>query len=105
MSAELLRRAAKEMRERAEAAVLACGDEPWRVEFGYPGYDVSNTVGVRVIDNGAEETAEHVASWHPAVAVAVAGLLDEEAYGEENGHFDASHLALAVARAYLGEAS
>lgn len=115
MSSDLLRRAAKEMREKAEAAVLACGDEPWLFDYGYPGYDVSNSVGVAVVENGTEETAEHIASWHPAVALVVADWLDNEA-----GHYDASvkgldvrpeqaesaySFPLAVARAYLGESA
>lgn len=35
----------------------------------------------------------------------LADLLDEEAQGEENSLFDANHLAIAVARAYLGDES
>lgn len=112
MNADTLRRAAKEMREQAEAAVLACGDEPWLFDYGYPGYDVRNSVGVKVSENSTEETAEHIASWHPAVALAVADLLDSIASFREHllveeGFFTPPEpdLVVALARAYLGEAS
>lgn len=45
--------------------------------------------------------AAHIASWHPAVALAVADWLDA-AIGATKVQHDA---ALAVARAYLGEAT
>jgi hypothetical protein len=79
VSAEILRQAAALMRERAEACVsgFEAGDEPgWynqpkvlacalRKEYGSGGiYDVD---------------AEHIASWHPAVALAVADWLEAEA--------------------------
>ena len=107
MSAELLRRAAKEMRERAEAAPTS----PWHWEaVGKSGYPqrVSNPGAVVIAEcfenpDFPASCAEHITSWHPAVALAVADLLDEEAQGEENGLFDASFLAVAVASAYLGE--
>lgn len=60
---------------------------------------------------------DHLASWHPAVALAVADWLDAEALdaeGRERSGRDRTNcdvevyispLVLAVARAYLGEAS
>ena len=53
-----------------------------------------------------QAVAEHIASWHPAVALAVADWLDEVARQKEiGGVVDTrmSNRALAVARAYLGE--
>ena len=124
MSAETLRRAAALMRERAEAATPG----PWTANvLGSEGYDVRSEHvpekrlhRVRVSRHGWEDwdtdraNAEHVASWHPAVALAVADWLDAEAavwdaldahdrkfgtYTPQQGH------AVIVARAYLGEAS
>lgn len=106
MSAEVLREAAALMRERAEAATPT----PWVVKRAHP--DMPAYVaheGWWVIASRTEQwDAEHIASWHPAVALAVADLLDAQAaIIEEHGAFfdiegmgDAN--ALAVARAYLG---
>ena len=55
-------------------------------------------------ENGTEQ-ATHIASWHPAVALAVAAWLDEEAEVVEfdGGRPDLlSRGSVAVARAYLG---
>jgi hypothetical protein len=102
------------MRENAESAVLATGDEPWWFEgigwndvYGTT-YTVHSKAGAHVCDAGTEERAEHVASWHPAVALAVADLLDELARKCDlvtGGHicFEDEVAALAVATAYLGE--
>lgn len=115
MSAELLRRAAAKMRENAQAATPS----PW-------GRASTDGQGVAV-HHGSHDTvclytdrpdAIHIASWHPAVALAVADWLDS-AYrdwefsenslgamsvramsGRKN---DPDPYALAVARAYLGE--
>jgi hypothetical protein len=128
MSAELLRRAAKEMRERAEAAASG----PWRSEYGsvrgalddpakaMTGYG-SETDTVLIVqrpnhrhrsDEQKRANAEHIASWHPAVALAVADLLDAAADAEPID-FDEPprnprdlrliYAALAAARTYLGE--
>jgi hypothetical protein len=104
------------MRERAEAATPG----PW---FANPGGYVELDEFLEGEDfNGVADTwnrsdgnnAAHIASWHPAVALAVADWLDEVAARAESkvkhGGNDAavwSHErdALAVARAYLGEAS
>jgi hypothetical protein len=112
--AETLRQAARLMRERAEAAT----DSPWVVKRARP--DMPAYVaheGWWVIASRTEQwDAEHIASWHPAVALAVADWLDATAAEHEsdsgNERADAFFAAfntapdiaaLAVARAYLGE--
>ncbi len=89
-SAETLREAARLMRERAEAAT--------------PGAIVETR------DHGA---FNHYFHWDPAVALAIADWLKDEAdfavrvktvYGDDGDDIPAP-LALAVARVYLGEAS
>ena len=120
MSAETLRRAASLMRERAGAAPPS----PWATRattHGDPANGpthivVENSLGLisdHDYDKWGGTSAEHIASWHPAVALAVADWLDavaeawpisEPDYGlsvraEAVGH----RQALAVARAYLGE--
>lgn len=81
MSAETLRRAASLMRERANDAAEAWGGSGWTAgETGHDDrqgltYDVH--VGMALVaTTGCEELAEHIASWHPAVALAVADWLD-----------------------------
>ena len=109
--AEVLRRAAKAIRERAEPVPPS----PWRAE----GRDVTATQDYR--DDGSwdwdrgyvvaacprQDEAEHVASWSPPVALAVADLLDKIAW---MGEMDPDMLgrvgcdeAIAIARTYLGE--
>ena len=86
MSAALLREAATKMRERAEAATPG----PWRVGAeGSEGSRVNPATGDKREDshwiasvNGRVQpedgrNAEHIASWHPAIALAVADLIDE----------------------------
>lgn len=108
MSAAELREAAALMRQRAAAADKFAQAEGWwqptplRQAF-------SAFVGEGETLQGADEDAEHIASWHPAVALAVADWLDRLA-----GAYDFTYLtpdsvptmreALAVARAYLGGA-
>ncbi len=113
---ETLREAARLMRERASNSEVP--NTRWHVEDDgdqwnvlapdpeasiYP-WDVAR-------DLPDEAVAEHIASWHPAVALAVADWLEDEAdfavrvktdYGDDNGDIPAP-LALAVAGAYLGE--
>lgn len=125
MSAELLRRAAARIRELAGPATSG----PWRAEvLGSEGYAVREVEGkprpgsriprpVRVARCGYEDwdtdraNAEHIASWHPAVALAVADWLDRDAEGWEQlealgiPDMDSFTAALAVARTYLGEES
>ena len=118
MSAETLRRAASLMRERAEAATPS----PWHTTtegLTHPGWgtevrsETATVVGDCCGYQGGANLAdgEHIASWHPAVALAVADLLDAQAtFMEDGGDFsdiegggDAN--ALTIARAYLGEDS
>jgi hypothetical protein len=111
MSAELLRRAAAKMRERAEAVTPG----PWsEVADGelmgcfavVAGGENQFTIAPAVIPMNAE----HIASWHPAVALAVADWLDRcaEFAAREDGNgrpWACDTNALKVARAYLGEPS
>lgn len=138
MSADLLRRAAALIRERSEAVAKSM-PPPWWVLNPHDTW-VSVWYGdqakVKGIDDGTvpEEEWEdiyetsgsldnsdwdpplgrHVASWHPAVTLAVANWLDEQAgcLEEDATTFrfatpesrEAMYAdALAVARAYLGE--
>lgn len=117
MSVETLRRAAALMRERARFAVPAIpGGEtndplPWEASP----HGVHGMAGDWICDSSGGERAEHIASWHPAVALDVANLLDTEADRSEWARplvtFDGPTLRpvdediLAIARAYLGEQS
>lgn len=132
MSAERLRAAAASMRERAGAA-SEHATPPWR-QYGMAGvtsqggpepvgeYPVEcDCCNERVGLTGCLDmaTAAHIASWHPAVALAVADLLDKEAAdGQQlteiladlrerpvNWRYGSLGAALAVADAYLGGAS
>ena len=123
MSAEVLRKAAALMRERAEAATPG----PWRFTDSEAVNDVWEG-GMVVVSDDADPIANvqdewyendpgepapvndaaHIASWHPAVALAVADWLDAEADVDEvaremggRGHTEESQ-CVAVARAYLG---
>jgi hypothetical protein len=127
MSAETLREAARLMRERAEAATPG----PWRFTDSEAVNDVWDG-GMVVVSTDADpianvldewyepdpgepapiNDAEHIASWHPAVALAVADALDLAAnlappdphHGNERCETCGWVSALAsVARAYLGE--
>ncbi len=109
MSAEVLRRAATLMRERAEA-VRAGAAEPdmW---FG-PEELVEEFVNGSQHEMGDPQSdAEHIASWHPVVAVAVADWLDALAefptFDVEPEYADQIRATITagilVARAYLGE--
>lgn len=137
VSAELLRRAAALMRERAEAATPSADPHPggWAGYsrpadlgdcwiFGGPAVDGYRTGTVLAFpeytdceDCGRPSDADvqHIASWHPAVALAVADLLREaEATyivlsgpgvvgAPDSDEFIAA--AVRLARAYLGEPS
>ena len=116
MSAEMLRKAAALMRERAEAATPSDGTH-WGDGKGYS-----------PLSYARQNDAEHIASWHPAVALAVADWLDAEAAEFEKLAVQSAAVnlllefadetvaarigigyntltqAIAVARAYLGEA-
>ena len=111
MSAEILRRAASLMRERAEAATPG----PWRAEYSKKsGHCVIDDESTNCLDSVARTThyrdsadADHIASWHPAVALLVAAMLEREAevldeYADIN-HDWPETMSQAVARAYLGD--
>jgi hypothetical protein len=132
--ADTIRRAAALMRERAEKAtpspwrdsavdgnryaalvsdVMPAGRKPgggWDVTEGYGGYLIGESV--------QSQDRQHIASWHPAVALAIAAWLDEAAAREDEHQEyaaaegmtddgpvpgDEAHAALTFARAYLGE--
>jgi hypothetical protein len=111
---DLLRRAASLMRERAGG----CQPRRWHWEaLGEKRYPqrVSSDGNVAIIAETFIDPAhrpfeaEHIASWSPPIALAVAELLDRIAW---MGELDPDSLgrvgcdeAVAVARAYLGEAS
>lgn len=124
MSAEMLREAARLMRERAHRSA----DSPWyyREEvatlLGHaPHTYVRHSVYATDADDGRNTPyvveannpldAGHIASWHPAVALAVADLIeciadqwDEwQPPPEVAAQWIQAQRALAVARAYLGE--
>lgn len=113
--ASILREAAALMRERALAATPErwMTDGPWWVDP--PGEPISETTvecrtgvttypGRHLIVAGGWETRDedmqHIASWHPAVALAVADWLDHEADMADGWEY-IHPSALAVARAYL----
>ena len=113
------------MRERAEV----CAPAPWilRAAVNYGGgtargVDIigalRDPVAPRVVAHvdpwGGKQEADHIASWHPAVALAVADWIDAAAVlappdphheGEACETCDNVTRALAVARAYLGVTS
>jgi len=103
MSADLLRRAAALMRERAEDAAPS----PWREVgdgelLGCYAVVCCGSAEFNVAPAVIPANAEHIASWHPAVALAVADWLDVTAstlVTYRAGYAE----ALTVARAYLGE--
>lgn len=122
--AETLRRAARLIRERAGG----CEPRRWHWEaLGEKKYPqrVSSDGNLAIIAECFTDPAhrpyeaEHIASWHPLVALVVADLLDERAryyddlavtpYGPAGAAFVAgdfggdADLALRVARIYLGE--
>jgi len=117
--AALLRKAAADMRERAQAATPG----PW---WPVAGVWQTETFAAVIGPEGVAEDAEtwlmatgrgpvsqeadadHAASWHPLVALAVAEWLDAAAdtamrYEAERAWMHPDSYALKVARAYLGE--
>lgn len=106
MTADLLRRAAALMRERAAGSL----DGPWiwqmdedsgeqYVTAGPNGRDVAT---VNEWSQGLMDGA-HIASWHPAVALAVADWIDDVHANLSTYNATREAHAFAVARAYLGE--
>lgn len=111
MSAELLREAAALMRSRAQVATPG----PWEAGERIV-WRPSSIHDIDIVTDGDDgrggvrspENAEHIASWHPAVALAVADWLDAEADLDEcarslgaRGLTEDAH-SVKVARAYLG---
>lgn len=110
MSADLLRRAAALMRERAEAVDDWYSPEAWATTAPF-------NLPIEKAD------AAHIASWHPVVALAVAKAMDDVADAWEIADESNDGLVrdldddlipfedtidsgwVAAARAYLGEAS
>jgi hypothetical protein len=103
---ETLRTAARLMRERAEAATPG----PWSSFFGRVRLDDGRDLFLTTTAGGYADAA-HIASWHPAVALAVADWLDiaaghQEVYEQEAcGSPFLFGAALPVAHAYLGDRS
>jgi hypothetical protein len=85
MSAEVLREAAALMRERAQNVALTDWYFTQAHEESFRGYDVWTHDGEThwtVATSDYADTAEHIASWHPAVALAVADWLERTADDE-----------------------
>lgn len=118
MSAELLREAAAKARELATAATPGPwadpyfederehpGDGGWWIHNGQVGtaeYAVAATVP---FNPRGQADAEHIAAWHPAVALVAADLWDNAADWVEfsgNEGSDGIRQALAFARVFLG---
>jgi len=112
MSADILNRAARLMRERAVAATAP--RHPWALDEDDTAVRARRGAGPTVattIPLGYEErraNAEHIASWHPGVALAFADYLDWMAGQAEidpsilDG-LTSGRLLVAAALAYLGE--
>lgn len=118
MSADMLRRAASLIRERAHAATPG----PWEpyqnihaetaaCEVGRGGFGVVALPATGRSDYG-KSNIEHIAAWHPAVALSVADMLDHAAAraetkvrlgGDSTAVWSHEKDALAIARTYLGE--
>lgn len=106
MTAETLRRAAALMRERAEAATPG----PWQATVYGVRAEKRSPVAPFDGQQPDMENRLYIASWHPAVTLAVADWLDSTANDVEHVHTPVYNLtsttvarAVAVARAYLGE--
>ena len=111
MSADLLREAAALMKNRARGADR--GPWKWAEQTHGEWYGIQSEFAAlgNVFDAG---NAFHIASWHPAVALAVADWLSGMAAraesklahgGDETAVWAHEHHALKVALTYLGRAS
>jgi hypothetical protein len=104
-----IREAARLIRQRAEAATegpwesLDGGDRlvAWKLDPSGRFDDDFDYVVDEPIANAAN--AEHIASWHPGVALAVAALLNSLADLYAAGIAEPQPLPMAIVRAYLGE--
>jgi hypothetical protein len=99
MSASVLREAAASIRERAAAASAQSGPE-WTTSARDDGAVWVEPAHLGL--HGYRSTAVHIASWHPAVALAVADWLEVAADRMDVFGEDSQPKALATARAYLG---
>ena len=108
MSVEILREAASLMRERAKAATPGPWEGGERIVWSN-----ANTRNPYVVTDGeggdggafSVGNVDHIASWHPAVALAVADLLDISVTHQVGFTPIARERITAIARAYLGESS
>ena len=101
MSADVLRQAAALMRERAEAVTARLTKCERPDECSSDGFCGSPQLADMWPNN-----AEHIASWHPAVALAVADWLDDEADCWDPSFDGIAHYrAYIVATTYLGESA
>lgn len=102
MSGELLREAARLMRERAEAVTSGgqwTGGHYWITDYD-PSDPTGQTAMQRLIGGMDSPDCDHYSAWPPPVALAVAELLDT---APDTGSSSITyHAAVAVARAYLG---
>lgn len=72
------------MRERAEAATPSPWGDPTEVHYGDFGWYVHGSPAGETEDTPrGQHDAAHIASWHPAVALAVATWLDAVAHDAE----------------------
>lgn len=102
MSAELIREAIALMRSRAARCAYVFGGE-FRVDGDGP-FSLYN--GPQRLASGLDRSdAEHIASWHPVVALAVADWLEAALARDPRAQGTECETALAVARAYLGGVS
>jgi hypothetical protein len=105
VSADLLRRAATRIREVAEAVPVDADEEPW-FRVVKPA-DRFLTTRWDSFADADPEAAEYIALWHPAVALAVADWLENEAaWCEDLGADRDTRLvgpASTLARLILGE--
>jgi len=116
VTSDMLRAAAVLMRERGEAATngghgwrlvdLPGANEVWapRDAADWDAFMVATTATRLNPNPGAQGHADaaHIASWHPAVALAVADLLDHAATHQVAFTPNVRPLLLDVARAYIG---
>jgi hypothetical protein len=108
MTPDTLRRAATLIRERAEKATPGPWGWTW-FDGTHAAREVTYAVAPAVARTNRWKTgfdnAEHIASWHPAVALAAATWLEHEADRAEHQPWtdDVTEQALAFATAYLGE--
>ena len=115
MSAQELRDAAALMRKRAQVANVPA-PSPWQSHAATNGDPTNGPTVMRVSDASRTPIAdteydrfggamtEHIASWHPAVALAVADVLDLLSEMVDDYPNDLEP-AVDLARIYLGSAS